>query len=106
MERISNNFENNYDEEYIFDHERDSTIFISQVDNCVYTHINPGSLECEQSIEEETKDEDTQHIQSINSIIDISAITKGKSPFEIVVLGIKCLSPAMDIDNLSNNQFN
>ena len=106
MERISNNFENNYDEEYIFDHERDTTIFISQVDNCVYTHINPGSLECEQSIEEETKDEDTQHIQSNNSTIDISAITKGKSPFEIVVLGIKCLSPAMDIDNLSKNQFN
>ena len=86
MEKADDNFEMNFDEGYTNGNGWDISIFISQVNDCIYTHIYENKIECDLSIEEETKDAVIQHIQTANSIIDITAITKGKTPEEIALL--------------------
>ena len=43
MEKFNNNLENNSDEDSVCDNEREITIFISRVGNCVYIHTNQRS---------------------------------------------------------------
>ena len=52
MEKINKKLKNNSDEDSVCDNEREITIFISRVGNCVYTHTNQRS-EVPQQLDEE-----------------------------------------------------
>ena len=97
MEKAKDNFEINSDDGYANDNWRDISIFISQVNNHIYTQIYQNKIECDLSIEEENKEAVIQHTLTTNNIIDITAITKGKTPEEIALLGIQCLWTIIDI---------
>ena len=105
MEKINNNFENNSDKDSVCDNEREITIFISRIGNRVYTYTNKRSGVPEQLDEEAIKNKNAEQIKSIHNIVDISTITKGKSSNEIAMIAIKCLNPAIYIEDLSKIQF-
>ena len=101
MDKINDNLENNYDEDSVCDNEREITIFISRIGSRVYTHTNQRSGVPELLDEEEIKNKDAEKNKYIHNIIDISTITKGKSSNEIAMIAIKCLNPAIYIEDLS-----
>ena len=105
MEKINYNLENNSDEDSVCGNEKEITIFISRIGNCTYTHTNQRSGVPEQIDEEEIKNKDAEWTKSIHNIIDISTITKSKSSNEIAMIAIKCLNPAIYIEDLSKIQF-
>ena len=100
MDNIDENFEFNSEDEHFHDNGRTIAIFISQINDCIYTHTDLNSRDSEQSKEEEIKVEVIQNNQINKNIIDISFITKGKNVEEIVLLATESIWPTILTNNL------
>ena len=67
MDNIDENFEFNSEDEHFHDNGRTISIFIPQINDCIYTHTDLNSRDSEQSKEEEIKVEVIQN-NKINKI--------------------------------------
>ena len=100
MDNIDGNFEFNSEDEHFRGNSGTISIFISQINDCIYTHTDLNSRDSEQSKEEEIKVEVIQNNQINKNIIDISFITKGKNVEEIVLLAKESIWPTILTNNL------